>query len=166
MDIIIYLYHFICITILSTRRRESTFIGASTATGALVSIVIVFLSSSLCVSLSVPLNLYYRDSVIQSPREKKQMNVISVEQYLKHWARGFHFHFQRVYSAPGSKLGKIKNGTLLKSCEPDEEKWAHCCPCKVTFQNFKSYIFVRFEKTTLGTNFPTNNFLLNCEEHL
>ena len=31
----------------------------------------------------------------------------------------------------GSKLGKIKNGTLLKSCEKDEEKWAHCCPCTV-----------------------------------
>merc|ERR1719285_891406 len=31
----------------------------------------------------------------------------------------------------GSKLGKIKNGTLLKSCERDEEKWAHCCPCTI-----------------------------------
>ena len=31
----------------------------------------------------------------------------------------------------GSKLGKMKNGTLLKSCERDEEKWAQCCPCRV-----------------------------------
>jgi len=31
----------------------------------------------------------------------------------------------------GSKLGKMKNGTLLKSCERDEEKWAQCCPCRI-----------------------------------
>jgi len=31
----------------------------------------------------------------------------------------------------GSKLGKMKNGTLLKSCERDEERWAQCCPCRI-----------------------------------
>ena len=34
----------------------------------------------------------------------------------------------------GSKLGKMKNGTLLKSCERDEERWAQCCPCRVSVQ--------------------------------
>ena len=31
----------------------------------------------------------------------------------------------------GSKLGKYKNGTILRSCEKDEDKWAQCCPCTV-----------------------------------
>ena len=75
LGIIIYFYHFICIIILSTRRRESTFIGASTATGALVSIVIVFVCVVVCAFVSVLPRLCYT----KPKREKKQMNVISVE---------------------------------------------------------------------------------------
>ena len=75
MGIIVYLYHFICIIVLSTRRRESTFIGASTATGALVSIVIVFVCVVVCAFVSVLPRLCNT----KPKREKKQMNVISVE---------------------------------------------------------------------------------------
>ena len=42
----------------------------------------------------------------------------------------------------GSKLGKIKNGTLLKSCEKDEEKWAHCCPCTVIDKEKMDVVYI------------------------
>ena len=41
---------------------------------------------------------------------------------------------KNTFTFTGSKLGKMKNGTLLKSCERDEEKWAQCCPCRVSFK--------------------------------
>ena len=104
MGIIIYLYHFICIIVLSTRRRESTFIGASTATGALVSIVIVFFVIVFFVIVFVCFVVCAFVSVLL--KETDKYHVCGVVH--KKLGKGFSFPFPKSVFCTRLETGKDK----------------------------------------------------------